>query len=80
MNHQDLIHKELASKYELNKYICEDITKSMFEFIADVMEERSYRPVRIPYLGIFAVKPNRLKKLKENKLNFVIENNKSKWD
>lgn len=58
---------KLAEKYKLPKPIIEKIISSQFKFVADTMASGEMTPVRLPYLGVFAVKPNRLKKLNEKK-------------
>ena len=59
----DKIIEELCIKYNLPRPIIEKIVRDQFKFTASVMAEGEFRPVRLPYLGVFGVKPGRLEKL-----------------
>lgn len=58
---------ELAVKYKLAPHIIERIVKSQFRFVAHVMRSKTLEPVRLHHLGVFGVKPGKLKYLKDNK-------------
>jgi len=57
------ILKELSIKYNLPIQVIEKIVRSPFKFTVDIMKEGNFKPIRHPYLGVFAVKPGRLDKL-----------------
>lgn len=63
---QKEIIEELAREYKLSPIMVERIVKSQFRYVAHVMRSKTLEPVRLHYLGVFAVKPNRLKYLIEN--------------
>jgi len=57
---------ELSAEFNLPPHIIERIVKSQFKFVSKVMRDKSYAPVRLHHLGVFAIKPKRLEYLKEN--------------
>lgn len=59
--------KQLSEKYNLPEDVVEKIIRSEFGFVASTMSEGKYDSVRLHYLGVFGVKPNRLKQLHETK-------------
>ena len=59
----DKIIKELSEKYNLPKEVIEKIIRSPFKYTVQVMAKGEFKPIRHPYLGVFAVKPGRLDKL-----------------
>ena len=59
----DKIIEELCIKYNLPRSIIDKIVRDQFKYTAAVMASGSFRPVRLPYLGVFGVKPGRLEKL-----------------
>jgi len=59
----DKIIEELCIKYNLPKPIIEKIVKDQFRYTASIMTAGEFKPVRLPYLGVFGVKPGRLEKL-----------------
>ena len=59
----DKIIESLSIKYNLPKPIIEKIVKDQFKFTASVMAKGEFRPVRLPYFGVFGVKKGRLEKL-----------------
>lgn len=63
--HRDIITK-LAREYKLSPNTVERIVKSQFRYVTHVMRSKTLDPVRLHYLGVFAVKPNRLKYLIDN--------------
>ena len=60
------IIKQLAVRYNLSEELVNKIVRSQFEFVKDTMEVGELESVHLHYLGKFAIKPNRLKKLLEN--------------
>ena len=61
----DKIVKELAKKYKLTVFEVEQIVKSQFRFIKNVIEDGDFKSVRLKHLGLFTVKKNRLKYYKD---------------
>jgi len=61
----DKIVKALAKKYNLTAFEVEQIVKSQFSFIKNVIEEGDFKSVRLKHLGLFTVKKNRLKYYKD---------------
>ena len=55
----------LATEYELPLKEVSKITSTQFRLIAETMAEGKYESVRCPYLGVFRVKPGRLKNQKK---------------
>jgi len=64
--------KRLAAKYGLTEEEATKVVFASFRYTKQIMEdatpgdEDSFQNVRIKHIGIFAVKPNRIKKLEEN--------------
>jgi len=63
----DKIIEELSIKYNLPKPIIEKVVRDQFKFTAEVMAQGEFKPMRLPYLGVFGVKPGRLEKLNKKK-------------
>ena len=63
----DKIIEELSIKYNLPKPIIEKVVRDQFKFTAEVIAKGEFRPMRLPYLGVFGVKPGRLEKLNKKK-------------
>ena len=59
----DKIIEELSIKYNLPRPIIEKIVRDQFKFTASIIAEGDFKPVRLPYLGVFGVRPGRLDKL-----------------
>ena len=64
------IIEDLCIKYNLPRPIMEKIVKDQFRFTASIMTKGEFKPVRLPYLGVFGVKPGRREKLNE-KVNSI---------
>ena len=56
----------ISAEFNVPPHIVEKIVKSQFRYVAQVMREKTLEPIRLQYLGVFAVKPNRLKYLIDN--------------
>lgn len=56
---------KLAVEHGITVAQAEEIANSQFKYVSHVMKEGNFDSVRLPYLGIFKVKPYRLKKVKE---------------
>lgn len=63
MTVNDEIYKEVAKELGIHRDKVEEACRAQFEFVSELMEEGAYRAIRLPYLGIFRCKPERLKKL-----------------
>jgi len=59
----DKIIEEISIKYNLPRLTVEKIVKDQFRYTASIMAKGDFTPVRLPYLGVFGVKPGRLEKL-----------------
>ncbi len=57
----------LAQEFNLQPHIVEKIVKSQFKYVSKIMREKKLEAVRLHYLGVFAIKPSRLKYLIDNK-------------
>lgn len=66
MDNHNTIIKKLAVLYDTDEEIIQSIIKSQFRFVKDTMEQGELESVHLHHLGKFAIKPNRLKRLKEN--------------
>lgn len=62
---QEKIVEELAAKYDLPKYVIEDIVRSQFNFVIQTMQEGEHRGIRLHHLGLFMVKPRRVEHLEK---------------
>ena len=60
------IIKRLAEKYKLKPIVIETIIRSQFKTVVKVMKEGDLKNIRIEGLGIFAVKPHRIKGYRKN--------------
>ena len=56
----------LAKEYKLPSHVVEKIFTSQFKFVAETMKEGNFDSVRLQYLGVFGVKPARLRHIEEN--------------
>ncbi len=63
----DKIIEELSIKYNLPKPIVEKVVKDQFKFTAAIISKGEFKPVRLPYFGVFGVRPGRLEKLNKKK-------------
>jgi nucleoid DNA-binding protein len=63
MQINDEIYRQIAKEQNIKLDDVEDVCKSMFSFIYDIMDTHTYQPIRLPYFGVFMCKPERLKKL-----------------
>ena len=68
MDSNEEIYKEIAVDRGMDKESVKDVCTSMFEFVAHTIEKGDYEAVRLPYFGIWRVKPERVEKLKERGL------------
>lgn len=59
----DKIIEELSIKYNLPVPIVEKVVRDQFKYVASVMSKGEFKPVRLPYFGVFGVRPGRLDKL-----------------
>jgi nucleoid DNA-binding protein len=66
MTIEDKIQKEIAAKYKLTKEQVESIVKIQGELIAKTFQELERKPIRLPYFGLFKVKPGRAYYLDKN--------------
>lgn len=57
---------EIAKKLDLPEDLVEDVCRSQFEFLRSKIEEGTHESVRLQYLGLFQVKPNRKAKLEKS--------------
>jgi len=55
----------LATEYELPLEEVRTIISVQFRLVAETMAEGKFDSVRLPYLGVFRVKPGRLKNFKK---------------
>jgi hypothetical protein len=62
------IDKDLSLRYGIPLSIIEAATIAPFQFIRKVMKEGDFKSIRLMHLGLFGVKPNRLKHIRENAL------------
>jgi nucleoid DNA-binding protein len=60
------IINELSKEFDLQPHIVEKMVKSQFGYVASVMREKKLEPIRLHHLGVFAIKPSRLKYLIDN--------------
>tara|TARA_R100001244_G_C5102368_1_gene119130 strand:+ start:263 stop:496 length:234 start_codon:yes stop_codon:yes gene_type:complete len=61
----DQVIKDLAKKYKISVFEVEQIIKSQFSFVKNVIEQGDFKSVRLKHLGLFTVKKNRLKYYKD---------------
>ena len=67
------IIKELSEEFNMDPYDIEDIIRSQFKFVRDVIksatkdDETSFKNVKLPYLGKFIVPKNKIKYIINNK-------------
>ena len=59
----------LANKHNLPLEEVSKIISTQFRLVAETMAEGKYESVRLPYLGVFRVKPGRIKHFKNNQKN-----------
>jgi nucleoid DNA-binding protein len=64
MEHNDLIYKQIAKERQISRDTVKEVCTSMFEFVATTIERNKHEAVRLPYFGIWRVKPGRLEHLK----------------
>ena len=57
--------KRIAKKYGIHKIVVEEMIKSHFSLVRDVMKNGEFEAIRLESVGIFAVKPGRLDYVKE---------------
>jgi len=62
---ESVIYNELSKEFNLPPHIVERIVKSQFRYVAHIMRSKTLEPIRLHHLGVFAIKPNRLKYLIE---------------
>lgn len=65
MTLEEKIYKELAKKYNITEKQSTDICRSVWGFVADVIERGEKEAVRLPKFGIFLCKPRRVKQLED---------------
>jgi len=58
------IYKELAKEFKLPEKVIEEVCRSQFDYVAEVIKEGKYEPVRLHFLGLFFVKPERVLNLR----------------
>lgn len=68
MTHSEKIHKQLSEEFKLPRQQVEEACLSMFGLVTELMERGDMQPIRLPYLGIWKCKPERIAKLKEKGL------------
>ena len=72
------IYRELAGQYGLPVSVIEKICDSQFKFVRETMMTGDDQQVRLQYLGLFSVAPNRRANLKkkQDRLREIRENKK----
>ena len=60
------IKDKLAEQFNMQPHIVERIVKSQFKYVSKIMRDKKLEAVRLHYLGVFAIKPSRLKYLIDN--------------
>jgi len=60
MINQDKIIDKLTAKYNLPRFVVEEIVKSQFKFLQKTMEAGEHKGMRLHKLGVFMVKPERV--------------------
>ena len=68
MKKEHLIQKQLASKYNLSLTQITLANRSLFEFVATVIQSGERNPVRLPKFGLFSCKPRRVEELAKRNL------------
>lgn len=66
MDNLEKVYTEIAEELGISKTQVKSIADSQFSFIAKTMREKLFDDVRLKFLGIFKVKPGRLKYLGPN--------------
>lgn len=61
----DKVIKSLAKKYGVSTFEVEQMVKSQFSFVKNVVEAGEFKSVRLKHLGLFTVKKNRLSYYKD---------------
>lgn len=54
------IYKEIGGELNIPPTEVEKVVKSQFKLVAEVMKEGKFRPIRLPYFGVFFVRPGRI--------------------
>jgi nucleoid DNA-binding protein len=65
MEYNEEIYRQIAKERNTDKDVIKEVCTSMFEFVNTTIEKGKYEAVRLPYFGIWRVKPERINKLKE---------------
>jgi nucleoid DNA-binding protein len=67
MNKEKVIIQKLATKYNLPLTKVEEIVFFQFKYVAKVMKQGDFAVIRLPYLGAFSAKKERIAHLNEKK-------------
>ena len=59
------IIQELSREFKLPEHIIEKVVRHPYKYQLGVMKNGELRPFRHPFLGVFGVKPGRLKYIKD---------------
>lgn len=71
MDNLEKIYKEVADELGFSKAKIKSIAESQFLFVSKTMRNKCMDDVRLKYLGIFKVKPARLKYLSDSAKNEI---------
>lgn len=68
MENNDRIYKQLSQDLGISRDKIQEVCMSMFGFVTTVMEKGDRGAVRLPYMGIWRCKPERVAILKDKGL------------
>ncbi len=58
-------YKALADKYDLDIDVVRKVCESQFDFCKHIIQEGKDEQIRLQYIGVFSVKPNRRRLIQE---------------
>ena len=68
MTKEYLIQKQIADKHKLTVVQVTLANRSIFEFVASVIQSGEMKAVRLPKVGLFSCKPRRIEELAKRNL------------
>ena len=68
MTEEHQIQKQIANKHNLEIGQIALANRSIFEFVAHIIQAGERKPVRLPKVGLFSCKPKRVEELAKRNL------------
>lgn len=63
---KDKIYQDIADKLNITEKQVKKAVEHQFQFVHNTIKEGNFDAVRLPYFGVFKVKPRRLEHLRDD--------------